>query len=118
MLYSLSIIFARKSIALFLVFFNLGQESNFFRYADDVINTLGLDYDYESVMHYGNTYFSKNGRPTILATPNLEIVLGQRSGLSNMDYVKVNVLYDCSCKNTGNNKRADKWIEFLFICFL
>ena len=55
----------------------------------------------------GIRIFSKNGRPTILATPNLEIVLGQRSGLSNMDYVKVNVSYDCSCKNTGNEWTND-----------
>ncbi|CAB4013144.1 MAM and LDL-receptor class A domain-containing 2-like, partial [Paramuricea clavata] len=71
------------------------QENNFVRYPKQTITTLGLQYDYESVLHYGNTFFSKNGRPTILATTMPLITLGQRNGMSKLDYAKINVLYDC-----------------------
>lgn len=72
-----------------------GQENNFVRYPKQTITTLGLQYDYESVLHYGNKFFSKNGRPTILATTMPLITLGQRNGMSKLDYAKINVLYDC-----------------------
>jgi hypothetical protein len=35
--------------------------------APGTTNTFDVRYDYESVMHYGNTYFSRNGQPTIVA---------------------------------------------------
>jgi hypothetical protein len=75
-----------------------GQEMKFIRYSKDVITTLDLQYDYESVLHYGNNFFSKNGRPTILATTMPWVTLGQRNAMSKLDYAKINVLYDCKCK--------------------
>lgn len=41
---------------------------NFNKYNKETIDSLGTEYDYDSVMHYGSTAFSKNGKPTIVAT--------------------------------------------------
>uniref|UniRef100_A0A4W4GHE1 Metalloendopeptidase n=1 Tax=Electrophorus electricus TaxID=8005 RepID=A0A4W4GHE1_ELEEL len=46
----------------------------------DKINTLNqgtYDYDYNSVMQYHKTAFSKNGQPTMVPIPNSNIAIGQ-----------------------------------------
>ncbi|XP_056128942.1 uncharacterized protein LOC130106735 [Lampris incognitus] len=57
-------------------------------------NNLNTPYDYSSVMHYGKTAFSKNGRDTI--TPlRSNVRIGQRDGMSELDILKINRLYNC-----------------------
>ncbi|GCC35821.1 hypothetical protein chiPu_0014309 [Chiloscyllium punctatum] len=68
-------------------------------------NNLGTKYDYGSVMQYGRTAFSKNGRPTMVPIPDSDIELGQMRGLSTVDVYKVNKLY--KCKVCGNSFVAD-----------
>ncbi|XP_066276698.1 astacin-like isoform X1 [Branchiostoma lanceolatum] len=61
--------------------------------------TLGLPYDYSSVMHYDSHAFSMNGRETITAKRALNgAVLGwwTDAGLNDLDVEKVNTLYGCS----------------------
>jgi hypothetical protein len=43
------------------VFFGnfLGQEYNFNRLTSEEVNSLGLKYDYDSIMHYSRNTFSK-----------------------------------------------------------
>ena len=50
------------------------------------------DYDYGSIMHYGETFFSKSGRPTIIVSDDIEI--GQREALSEMDIQSANNMYE------------------------
>ncbi|XP_028461546.1 astacin [Perca flavescens] len=57
-------------------------------------NTMNLPYDLESIMHYGEYFFSVNGSPTVLSKQN-EVLMGQRTHLSNLDILKLNKLYKC-----------------------
>ncbi|XP_028402414.1 uncharacterized protein LOC114525354, partial [Dendronephthya gigantea] len=58
------------------------------------IDSLGVIYDYGSVMHYPRRAFSGNGRDTIVPRkPGVEI--GQRSRLSGKDALQANLMYQC-----------------------
>ncbi|EEB14095.1 Low choriolytic enzyme precursor, putative [Pediculus humanus corporis] len=62
--------------------------------------TYNFEYDYDSIMHYGKYFFSKEkGKPTI--TPKMPGVkkLGQRKAMSKTDCLKINDLYGCLTKN-------------------
>lgn len=57
-------------------------------------NTLGINYDVESILHYGSTYFSRNGKPTILPKDGA-VKIGQRTHLSELDVARLRKLYHC-----------------------
>ncbi|XP_055078119.1 zinc metalloproteinase nas-30-like [Periophthalmus magnuspinnatus] len=68
-----------------------GKEHNFKKRETD---NLGAEYDYFSVMHYGATDFSANGKDTITPlVPSASI--GQRFGMTETDILKINKLYAC-----------------------
>ncbi|XP_075137941.1 hatching enzyme 1.2-like [Leptodactylus fuscus] len=70
-------------------------KSNFEKSQPDT-NNLGLQYDYTSVMHYGRFAFtSVPGQPTIVPKPDASVSIGQRNGLSSLDLMKINRLYQC-----------------------
>ncbi|XP_051812311.1 low choriolytic enzyme-like isoform X1 [Acanthochromis polyacanthus] len=73
------------------------QEHNF-----DKVNTNNLrtPYDYNSVMHYGRTAFSKNGRATIVPIPNENVSIGRATTMSANDILRVNRLYRCNVTAT------------------
>jgi len=61
-----------------------------------------VPYNYESIMHYGKTYFTKNGKPTIdpvsdVQKPVLGIGddIGQRDLISTGDAQMLNAKYNC-----------------------
>ncbi|XP_074656924.1 zinc metalloproteinase nas-36-like [Tubulanus polymorphus] len=59
-------------------------------------DTQGLKYDFDSVMHYGKTAFSKNGKPTLVTRKNpSDRQFGQREGASKLDIEGINKLYEC-----------------------
>ncbi|XP_036420179.1 high choriolytic enzyme 1-like [Colossoma macropomum] len=58
-------------------------------------NNLNTPYDYSSVMHYGKTAFSINGRDTITPIPDASVQIGQRVDLSAIDILRINTLYKC-----------------------
>ncbi|XP_069479406.1 astacin-like metalloendopeptidase [Ambystoma mexicanum] len=64
-------------------------------------NTLGLPYDYNSIMHYPrNALTNTTGKSTIVPKPDSTIPIGQRYGLSNLDMAKINKLYKCNLCRT------------------
>ncbi|GLD59681.1 low choriolytic enzyme-like protein [Lates japonicus] len=58
-------------------------------------NNLNTPYDYSSVMHYGKTAFGINGLETITPIPDPSAPIGQRNGLSDIDVLRINRLYQC-----------------------
>lgn len=80
-----------------------GQEYNFNKLTEEEVNSLGLPYDYDSIMHYAKNTFSKGTYlDTILP---MEIhgkkrpEIGQRIRLSEGDIAQTNLLYKCHSKN-------------------
>uniref|UniRef100_A0A8B9RBW8 Metalloendopeptidase n=1 Tax=Astyanax mexicanus TaxID=7994 RepID=A0A8B9RBW8_ASTMX len=64
------------------------------------INTLnqGTAYDYNSVMQYHRTAFSKNGQATMVPIPNSNVSFGQATQMSQNDITRINRLYGCCNK--------------------
>ncbi|GAB0098082.1 hypothetical protein DMENIID0001_137780 [Sergentomyia squamirostris] len=75
-------------------FIQSGTEGNFVLRDRTTSTMYDLDYDYDSVMHYGPTAFSINGQPTIVPTQE-GAVFGQRNSMSPMDIQRLNRMYNC-----------------------
>ncbi|XP_060664605.1 zinc metalloproteinase nas-7 [Drosophila nasuta] len=76
-----------------------GHAHNFNKYARTHITNFGVEYDYQSVMHYSSRAFSKNGNPTIEPLDPYAS-LGQRRGLSDKDVSKLNEMYEQDCNGS------------------
>ncbi len=61
-----------------------------------------LEYDYDSIMHYSETAFSRNGRRTIVVANEAVYrrqgspVIGQRNHLSALDITGMKLFYGCN----------------------
>uniref|UniRef100_A0A914R335 Metalloendopeptidase n=1 Tax=Panagrolaimus davidi TaxID=227884 RepID=A0A914R335_9BILA len=75
------------------------------------INTLGIPYDYGSVMHYGSTAFSADGMSKTLLTrdPNYQYTIGQRERLSFYDIQVINKAYCEDAKCGAVLTLKDEW---------
>ena len=72
----------------------LGQEHNFEKHSYGMIDTLGVEYDYKSIMHYGRTTFTRNGQDTIQRIDDPKGPLGGID-FSQIDLIEINALYNC-----------------------
>ncbi|XP_056270089.1 meprin A subunit beta [Pseudoliparis swirei] len=78
-----------------------GKEHNFKTYDDTLSSSLGVPYDYGSVMHYSKTSFNIASEPSIVTKiPHFMDVIGQRMGFSDSDLTKLNSLYRCTKSST------------------
>ncbi|XP_022085336.1 protein SpAN-like isoform X2 [Acanthaster planci] len=86
-----------------------GQAHNFEKHTSDDFITFGIPYDYESIMHYGRSFFAKDkSQPTLtLIDTKYNDKVGKQKQLSPSDVLYVNKLYECyegepePCKNGG-----------------
>ena len=98
--------FAFDVASLKLILFSfccLAMRFNFQKHSRSRVDSLGVPYDYGSVMHYGATAFARaRGLKTIGNIRNSQ-TLGQRRGLSPSDKKQVQLLYGCTTtvKPTG-----------------
>lgn len=68
------------------------MDSQFDIVSPAIQDTLGEPYDYRSIMHYGSSAFSKNGRNTIEAVKDQYTgIIGITTDLSELDVAKVNL---------------------------
>ncbi|RVE53237.1 hypothetical protein evm_002070 [Chilo suppressalis] len=72
-----------------------GTEHNFDIYSPDLVDNLGVAYDYVSCLHYGPFAFSVNGEPTIVALQEHEGTMGQRVFITEKDWTRINRHYGC-----------------------
>lgn len=59
------------------------------------MTSLGQPYDFQSIMHYSNKEFSRNGGDTIQAIADPSMSLGNINSLSALDVMQINLLYKC-----------------------
>lgn len=79
---------------------SLGMEHNFIKYDNFTSTDVNTPYDYDSVMHYGRTAFSRNGLPTMEPIRSPNATIGQRNNLSAIDVQAVRRFYNCSATGT------------------
>ena len=75
-------------------------------YSGDEIDLQEIQYDYDSIMHYGRRMYAKNRRlPTITAVGNPNKYLGGNR-LSEKDQIELNLLYDCKGGYQSGRRRG------------
>ncbi|XP_071782608.1 meprin A subunit beta [Centroberyx gerrardi] len=78
-----------------------GREHNFNTYNDTTSSSLGVPYDYGSMMHYSKNAFRNGTEPTIVTKiPAFSDVIGQRMEFSDSDLLKLSRLYNCTKAST------------------
>jgi len=83
---------------------NPRNKHNFNKYTTSRIDSRGTPYDYDSMMHYGGKFFSRNGRLTIQTKNSRDQGrIGQRNGFSTTDIRQINLMY---CNGNGGGGGA------------
>ncbi|XP_020601916.1 zinc metalloproteinase nas-14-like [Orbicella faveolata] len=73
------------------------QKLNFRKYSHGPIDSLGVPYDYGSIMHYGKRDFAKWPWQSTIKSKN-GASIGQRKHLSALDVKQMNLFYECNKK--------------------
>ncbi|XP_030831507.1 uncharacterized protein LOC581452 [Strongylocentrotus purpuratus] len=84
-----------------------GFTTNFRKYSNDQVQTLGTGYDFMSLMHYPLTAFSNDGKSVTIGPryPTYQIGdVGNQNDFSHIDIYRINLLYKC-----GQCEDSDKY---------
>ena len=88
-----------------------GKEANFEKVSSSSGRSIG-PYDYDSIMHYGASAFTRRGRPTIISP----YPIGQRSSLSAGDVASVHFLYNnCSATYAAPRCTSSRSVDVLHV---
>ena len=96
-----------------------GEEENFNSYSNKDVDTLSEPYDFNSILHYNNKAFSKNGQDTIQALNNPDLKFGHAKQLSPGDIRKIRKLYKCDRRKANMNGNLFQYtlhIVYISIC--
>ncbi|XP_038063660.1 protein SpAN-like isoform X2 [Patiria miniata] len=87
------------------------QEHNFEKHSSADFLTYGIKYDYESIMHYGTSFFAKSSGPTLeVKDPLFANKIGKQKDFSTRDILYLNNMYQCyngdpsPCEHRGARK--------------
>ncbi|XP_067672531.1 seminal metalloprotease 1-like isoform X1 [Haliotis asinina] len=83
-----------------------GHEHNFDKYTTTQVDTFGLQYDYESVMHYNAYSFAIDRRKPTIIVKQRGAVIGQRTHLSPFDIEEIQIYYGCLAQTGSQNTPA------------
>ena len=72
-----------------------GHEHNFNKYSRHTIDSLGVGYDYQSIMQYGERAFAKWPWQKTIKPRMSGVSIGQRKKLSELDVKQAKLLYKC-----------------------
>ncbi|CAF1464232.1 unnamed protein product [Adineta ricciae] len=72
-----------------------GMSHNFDKHNSSEVVDLYTPYDYDSIMHYGRTFFSANGLDTIEPINPPSASIGTRNALSPIDIQELQIFYEC-----------------------
>ena len=83
-----------------------GYESQFRKLSRGTAKPSGLEYDYCSIMHYGDGAWAKKKglktltpkKPITCTGPGSKAEIGKSTTLTELDIKKINKLYDCDSK--------------------
>ncbi|XP_013166574.1 PREDICTED: astacin-like metalloprotease toxin 5 [Papilio xuthus] len=89
------------------------QEHNFALFDEEMVDNMGLPYEYNSCMHYGAYGFSVNGKPTIEALQSFEGVMGQQEYVTENDWLRVRRHYKCPVKNSKTKEENGQKVNFV-----
>ena len=82
------------------------------------IDSLGVPYDYISVMHYSPTAFGIKGATTIKAKNSSVIQLGQRIGLSPKDVTQADLLYRCNGEKKIKKATQIQTLKLILVTYM
>ena len=90
---------------------------NFESYDHATIDHKNLEYDYRSVMHYGEYDYSTGGGLKSIEAVN-SAPIGMAAGLSYLDIVSINLLYQCHGKEKKMISIINTWVTISDGCIL
>lgn len=92
-----------------------GFEKNFESYGPDRLDSAGEPYDFDSLMHYDNQAFSKNGHDTLQSLADPHRSLGNMDDFSEIDIKQLLKSYPCKVwDKKPKNKKKERSPESKF----